>query len=126
MTPATGLVTPASKPGWLNTTIEGFTEDDTFASYSNHGPDVDIFAPGTCVASSNWVNPDGAPTYQTGTSMAAPHVTGVAALVHSLHPDWSYGQIIQQILDTVDFDTPDSQPSARTRSSTLRVLVPVM
>ena len=30
-----------------------------------------------------------------------------------------------QILDTVDFDTPDSQPSARTRSSTFRVEVPV-
>ena len=28
--------------------------------------------------------------------------------------------------DTVDFDTPDSQPSARTRSSTFRVEVPVM
>jgi hypothetical protein len=31
-----------------------------------------------------------------------------------------------QIRLTVDFDTPDSQPNARTRSSTFRVLVPVM
>jgi hypothetical protein len=31
-----------------------------------------------------------------------------------------------QILETVDFDTPDSQPNARTKSSTFRVLVPVM
>ena len=31
-----------------------------------------------------------------------------------------------QIRDTVDFDTPESQPNARTRSSTFRVEVPVM
>lgn len=31
-----------------------------------------------------------------------------------------------QIRDTVDFDTPDSQPSARTRSSTFLVEVPVV
>ena len=34
--------------------------------------------------------------------MATPHVTGVAALVHSAHPDWTYDQIIQKILATVD------------------------
>lgn len=54
-------------------------QDDTFASYSNHGPDVDIVAPGTCVASTNYIQPDGTPVYMTGTSMAAPHVTGAIA-----------------------------------------------
>jgi subtilisin-like proprotein convertase family protein len=34
--------------------------------------------------------------------MATPHVTGVIALVQSLHPDWSVSQVIQQVLDTTD------------------------
>jgi subtilisin-like proprotein convertase family protein len=34
--------------------------------------------------------------------MATPHVTGVVALVRSLHPDWTNDQVISQILDTVD------------------------
>ena len=38
----------------------------------------------------------------SGTSMATPHVTGVVALVHDLHPTWSYSQIINQVLQTVD------------------------
>lgn len=57
----------------------GGERDDTYASYSNYGVDVDIVAPGTCVASSNAANPDGGPVYMTGTSMAAPHVTGAIA-----------------------------------------------
>jgi subtilisin len=58
----------------------GLEQDDTLASYSNFGADVDIVAPGTCVASTSDANPDGPPVYMTGTSMAAPHVTGAVAL----------------------------------------------
>ena len=39
----------------------GYERDDTYAGYSNHGADVDIVAPGTCVASTNMHDPDGAP-----------------------------------------------------------------
>jgi subtilisin-like proprotein convertase family protein len=38
----------------------------------------------------------------SGTSMAAPMVTGVLALVWSEHPNWSYQQVINQVLSTVD------------------------
>ena len=38
----------------------------------------------------------------SGTSMAAPHVAGVAALIRDLHPDWSAQQVKQQLLGTVD------------------------
>ncbi|MGE5674701.1 MAG: S8 family serine peptidase [Mycobacterium leprae] len=44
---------------------------------------------------------DKAYAYYGGTSMAAPHVTGLAALLMSLHPDWSIDQIKAQILNTV-------------------------
>lgn len=57
--------------------------DDGFASFSNFGADVDIAAPGVCILST-WLNGD----YNTisGTSMAAPHVTGTAALYIATHP----------------------------------------
>ena len=38
----------------------------------------------------------------SGTSMAAPHVTGVAALLWSAHPDWTVAQVRERILGTVD------------------------
>src|SRR5829696_7659641 len=56
--------------------------DDTFADFSNYGPDVDIIAPGVCIYSS-WKGAG----YNTisGTSMATPHVTGGAALYLATH-----------------------------------------
>lgn len=57
--------------------------DDTFAPYSDFGADVDIAAPGTCIAST-WRN--GKYQESTGTSMASPHVAGAAALYRALHP----------------------------------------
>ncbi len=56
--------------------------DDTFASFSNHGDDVDLVAPGVCVLSLGLVV--GQTRVMTGTSMAAPHVTGAAARLVAL------------------------------------------
>jgi subtilisin len=57
--------------------------DDTFASFSNYGSDVDLIAPGVCIRST-WRG--GAYNTISGTSMAAPHVAGGAALYRSTHP----------------------------------------
>ncbi len=62
----------------------GYDKDDTFADFSNYGGDVDLIAPGKCILST-WPGP----TYATlsGTSMAAPTVTGAVALYKASRPN---------------------------------------
>ena len=52
--------------------------NDARASFSSTGPDVELIAPGVSILSSI---PGGGYAYYSGTSMASPHVAGVAALV---------------------------------------------
>lgn len=54
------------------------TCDEEFASFSNHGDIVDVIAPGVAITSTTY---DGGYGSKSGTSMAAPHVAGLAALV---------------------------------------------
>ena len=58
---------------------------DTQASYSDSGPCVDLYAPGSAVRST-FNSSDTATTVYSGTSMASPHVAGVAALYLSVYP----------------------------------------
>jgi subtilisin len=60
--------------------------DDTFASFSNYGNDVDRIAPGVCI-NSTWKG--GGYNTISGTSMATPHVAGGAALYAATHPNAS-------------------------------------
>lgn len=71
---------------------------DRLAPFSNYGSTtVDLAAPGVDIAStysnSQYV-------YLSGTSMAAPHVAGVAALLGQLNPSFSVKQVIDRILST--------------------------
>jgi subtilisin family serine protease len=61
-------------------TVGATTASDARAGYSNFGSCIDLFAPGSDIRSLQWNNPSGS-TVMSGTSMAAPHVAGVAALV---------------------------------------------
>ena len=70
----------------------------TFASYSHWGVEsVQIAAPGTQIGSTYT---DGRYVYLSGTSMAAPHVAGAAALLWAERPDMSYLEIKEAILST--------------------------
>ena len=65
------------------------------ASFSNFGKtSVDIAAPGVNILSTT---PSGLMTY-SGTSMAAPHVSGVAALLKAQNPSMKYPQIIDRLM----------------------------
>ncbi len=68
---------------------------------SNFGPWLDVMAPGNNMLSTSNIDPgDGYGYYEgalSGTSFATPIVTGVAALVWSLHPDWTNSQVADQI-----------------------------
>jgi aqualysin 1 len=60
-------------------TVGATTSTDYRASYSNYGACLDLFAPGSSITSS-WYTSDTATATISGTSMATPHVAGVAAL----------------------------------------------
>jgi len=72
------------------TTVAASTSSDAKASYSNWGGCVDLYAPGSSVTST-WIN-SGTNTI-SGTSMASPHVTGVAALYKATFGNASFSTI---------------------------------
>lgn len=63
-------------------TVGATESNDAMASYSNYGSCVDIFAPGSGITSAAYNNNSGTRVL-SGTSMAAPHVAGAAALILS-------------------------------------------
>jgi subtilisin family serine protease/subtilisin-like proprotein convertase family protein len=73
---------------------------DRLAGFSNYGAhSVSLAAPGVNILSTM---PENGYANLTGTSMSTPLVTGVLALVWEQHPSWTYQQVIQQVLSTVD------------------------
>jgi subtilisin family serine protease len=92
---------------WINVGASGSTEENLAASFSNFGRrDVSVFAPGVKIYSTL----PGGNVYgnQDGTSMAAPVVSGLAALILSYYPELTASQvksIIEKSVTKIDLNT---------------------
>ncbi|MGW1708709.1 S8 family serine peptidase [Streptomyces sp. NPDC002206] len=85
-------------------TVSSSTVDDEQSSFSNYGPVVDIYAPGSDITSS-WNDGDDATNTISGTSMATPHVVGAAAVYLAGHPDATPAEVATALTDGA---TPDA------------------
>ncbi|HKS37791.1 MAG TPA: S8 family serine peptidase, partial [Verrucomicrobiae bacterium] len=82
--------------------VAATTRNDELASFSSYGAtSVDLAAPGAAIFSC-WNGSDSDYRYFDGTSMSAPHVTGVSALLWAHYPAENYQQIINRVLSNVD------------------------
>jgi subtilisin family serine protease len=104
--------------------------DDTFAWFSNFGHDVDVIAPGVCILSTyiNDVGGSDAAKYGvysiiSGTSQAAPHAAGAAALYKAAHEDASPREVRDALIEAGRFnwfakDDPDGKKEPLVNVST--------
>ncbi|MEN6370648.1 MAG: S8 family serine peptidase [Armatimonadota bacterium] len=91
--------TNALSVGASNQSDERCSEWDWFTGGSNYGYYLDVVAPGAWITGAS---PYDQYTIENGTSAAAPFVSGIAALVWSVHPDWSNAEVFFHILHTAD------------------------
>lgn len=83
--------------------VSATNDDDVLAGFSNWGDELDVCAPGDRIWST-WIN--NWYTFRSGTSMATPHVSGLAALIKSYAPELTH----DEIRDIITSSTGDLGP----------------
>lgn len=87
--------------------VAATTSSDDRASYSSYGGHVSVAAPGSSIYGTGWTG-DGRTNCtsgycdKSGTSMATPHVAGLAALIYSRYPNYTPDQVASAILDNAE------------------------
>jgi subtilisin family serine protease len=94
-----GFADAVSFPGCISSavTVGSTTKADAISSFSNRGPQIDVFAPGSQISSSV---PGGTFSTFSGTSMAAPHVAGAFAALRSARPTASLADLERALVST--------------------------
>ena len=83
-------------------TVAATTQEDHLACFSNYGANtVSIAAPGSGIYST-FATSDSSYATESGTSMAAPYVTGSFALLKAQFPQKSYTELITRLLKSAD------------------------
>ena len=80
-------------------TVGSTTSSDARSSFSNYGSCLDLFAPGSSIVSASYSSTTGSATL-SGTSMAAPHVAGVAALYLQGNPTATPAAVATAIINS--------------------------
>ena len=99
------ISSPANAPAAI--TVAATTLSGTIADFSSGGPTPvslqlkpDVAAPGVAITSSLPVNQAGPFGAMSGTSMAAPQVSGAVALLLQRHPSWTVAQVKSALVQT--------------------------
>jgi len=97
-------------------TVASTTQARAKSSFSNFGLNkIDVAAPGSSILSTL---PGGGYGLMSGTSMASPHVTGIAALLKSTHPWWGPRDLEQALQREADDTSCPATPDARCTGTT--------
>jgi subtilisin family serine protease len=91
-------------------TVGSSTSSDARSSFSNFGSVVDIFAPGSSITSA-WATSDTAINTISGTSMATPHVAGVAARYLQTHTTASPATVRNAIVNAANLNRLSGIPA---------------